>query len=234
MIRGENMCGTPGLLLLEPYDPDRVPVIFVHGLLSSSFIWRSTALGLLQDPEIRRRYQFWIFSYPTGNPISFSGLRLREDLGFVQERFGPQHGIVLIGHSVGGLLSRILVTTSGRTIWDEIFDPRAQKLYREVPNGSRAKGALIFEANPAVSRVIFIATPHRGSAINRNDAGTAFRWKVLLDAIISWVGVASFAYIILNEYRGSVHSILPFALSLFFQLIGACIKTILSWRRKPS
>jgi hypothetical protein len=71
MIRGENMRTTPGLLLPEPYDPDRIPVVFVHGLLSSKYIWRRTALALLQDPEIRRHYQFWAFSYATGNPILF-------------------------------------------------------------------------------------------------------------------------------------------------------------------
>ena len=75
MIRGENMRSSRGLLLIEPYDPDRIPVIFVHGLLSSSYIWRRTALALLQDPEIRRHYQFWVFAYPTGNPVSFSALR---------------------------------------------------------------------------------------------------------------------------------------------------------------
>jgi pimeloyl-ACP methyl ester carboxylesterase len=88
MIRGENMRTTSGLLLTEAYDPDRIPVIFVHGLLSSPFIWRRTVLALLKDPEIRRRYQFWAYSYPTGNPISFSALRLREDLAFAEERFG--------------------------------------------------------------------------------------------------------------------------------------------------
>jgi hypothetical protein len=106
MVRGENMRNTPGLLLTEPYDPNRIPVIFVHGLLSSKYIWRKTTLALLQDPEIRWHYQFWAFSYPTGNPISFSALRLREDLAFAQERFGLKHGVVLIGHSMGGLLSR--------------------------------------------------------------------------------------------------------------------------------
>ncbi len=101
MIRGQNMRGTPGLLLFEPYDPDRIPVIFVHGLLSSTFIWRKTVLALLQNPAIRRRYQFWAFSYPTGNPVSYSALRLREDLAFAQERLGLKHGVVLIGHSMG-------------------------------------------------------------------------------------------------------------------------------------
>ena len=171
MIRGENMRHSAGLLLTEPYDPDRTPVIFVHGLLSSPFIWRRTVLALLQDPEIRRHYQFWAFSYPTGNPISFSALRLREDLAFAQERYGLQHGVILIGHSMGGLLSRMQVTDSERTIWNEVFGPRAQVLYSQVPNDSRVKRALIFHANPVIRRVIFVATPHRGSGLATGGIG---------------------------------------------------------------
>jgi pimeloyl-ACP methyl ester carboxylesterase len=171
MIRGENMRHTSGLLLTEPYDPGRTPVIFVHGLLSSPFIWRRTVLALLKDPEIRRRYQFWAFSYPTGNPISFSALRLREDLAFAQGRFGLKHGDILIGHSMGGLLSRMQVTDSGRTIWDEVFGPRAQALYSQVPNDSRVKRALIFHSNPVIKRVIFVAVPHRGSDLAAGGIG---------------------------------------------------------------
>ena len=178
MIRGGNMRTTPGLLLQEPYDPDRIPVIFVHGLLSSQHIWRRTALALLQDPDIRRHYQFWAFSYPTGNPISFSALQLREDLAFAQQRFGLPRGVVLIGHSMGGLLSRMQVTNSGRTIWNEVFGPRAQELYSEVPNDSRAKRALIFQANPAIKRVIFIATPHRGSSLAAGGIGAIAIWLI--------------------------------------------------------
>jgi pimeloyl-ACP methyl ester carboxylesterase len=180
MIRGGNMRNTPGLLLAEPYDPDRIPVIFVHGLLSSSYIWRRTALTLIQDAEIRRHYQFWVFSYPTGNPITFSALRLREDLAFAKERFGLQQGIVLIGHSMGGLLCRMQVTNSGRTIWDEVFDSRAQELYAQVPNNSRAKQALIFQANPAVKRVIFVATPHRGSRLAEGGIAAIAIWLIRL------------------------------------------------------
>lgn len=171
MIRGENMRNTSGLLLFEPYDPDRIPVIFVHGLLSSSHIWRRTALALLQDPEIRRRYQFWVFSYATGKPIAFSALRLREDLAFARQRFGLSHGVVLIGHSMGGLLARMQVTNSGIAIWDRVFGQRAQELYSKIPNDSRAKQALIFKANPAIERVIFIATPHRGSRLAEGGIG---------------------------------------------------------------
>ncbi len=165
MVRGQSMRNTPGLVLFEPYDPDRIPVIFVHGLFSSKFIWRNTALALLLDPEIRGHYQFWAFSYATGNPISFSALRLREDLAFAQERLRLKHGLILIGHSMGGLLSRMQVTNSGKAIWNEVFGPKAQELYLQVPDDSRAKRALIFQANPEIERVIFIATPHRGSRL---------------------------------------------------------------------
>jgi hypothetical protein len=171
MIRGEHMRNTPGLLLPEPYDPNRIPIIFVHGLLSSKYIWRRTALALLQDPEIRRRYQFWTFSYPTGNPISFSALRLREDLEFVQNRFGLRRGVVLIGHSMGGLLARMQVTNSGRTIWNAVLGSRAAELYSQVPNDSSVKRALIFQANPAVKRVIFNyrhSAPRKHSGQRRN------------------------------------------------------------------
>ena len=178
MIRGGNMRSASGLLLQEPYDPDRIPVIFVHGLLSSKYIWRRTALALLQDPDIRRHYQFWAFSYATGNPIAFSALQLRDDLAFAQERFGLPRGVVLIGHSMGGLLSRMQVTNSGRTIWNEVFGPRAQELDSEVPNDSRAKRALIFQANPAVRRVIFIATPHRGSSLAAAGIGAIGIWLI--------------------------------------------------------
>ena len=180
MIRGENMWIATGLLLPQPYDPDRIPVIFVHGLLSSKFIWRKTTLALLQDPKIRRRYQFWVYSYPTGNPISFSALNLREDLAFAQKRFGLKNGVVLIGHSMGGLLSRMQTTNSERTIWNEVFGPKAQELYLRVPNDSRIKRALIFQANPMIKRVIFIATPHRGSRLAAGGIGAIAIWLIRL------------------------------------------------------
>jgi hypothetical protein len=180
MIRGESMQTATGLLLPQPYDPERIPVIFVHGLLSSKFIWRRTALALLQYPEIRQHYQFWVYSYPTGNPITFSALNLREDLALAQERFRLKHGVVLIGHSMGGLLSRMQVTNSGRAIWDETFGPKAQELYGRVPNDSRLKQALIFQANPTIKRVIFIATPHRGSRLAVGKIGAIAIWLIRL------------------------------------------------------
>jgi hypothetical protein len=71
MVRGERMRGGSGLLMIRPYDPTRIPVIFVHGLLSSTYVWRNVVNSLAADPEIRRHYQFWAFSYSTGNPMAY-------------------------------------------------------------------------------------------------------------------------------------------------------------------
>ena len=127
MIRGEHMRGAAGLLLLQPYDSEKIPVIFVHGLLSSPYAWRNTANSLSVDPEIRRRYQFWVFSYSTGNPIAYSALLLREDLAYAEQTYRFKQA-VLIGHSMGGILSRLQVTNTRRVLWDGVFGAKANAL----------------------------------------------------------------------------------------------------------
>jgi pimeloyl-ACP methyl ester carboxylesterase len=170
MIRGEHMRGAAGLLLLQPYDPEKIPVIFVHGLLSSAYAWRNVANSLSVDPEIRRRYQFWVFSYSTGNPIAYSALLFRQDLAYAEQTYHFNQAI-LIGHSMGGILSRLQVTNTGRVLWDGIFGSKADAVYASQPQDSVLKQGLIFSANPEVKRVIFVATPHRGSTLSTGSIG---------------------------------------------------------------
>jgi pimeloyl-ACP methyl ester carboxylesterase len=165
MLRGERMKGRGGLIFLEPYDPHRIPVVFVHGLLSSATAWRNVANSLIRDPEIRRDYEFWVFEYPTGKPVAVSALRLREDLAGAQMQYRIPEGMILIGHSMGGLLCRMQVTDARRALWDTIFKDQAEALYQEIPDASLTKKTLIFRTNPSIRRVIFIATPHRGSPL---------------------------------------------------------------------
>jgi len=171
MVRGERMRGKGGLIFLEPYDSHRIPVVFVHGLLSSAAVWQNVANSLIRDPEIRRDYEFWVFEYPTGKPIGFSALSLREDLAAAQAQYQLTEGLVLIGHSMGGLLCRMQVTDSRRALWDQTLKDQAEALYREIPDASLMKRALIFRANPSIKRVIFIATPHRGSPFASGGIG---------------------------------------------------------------
>lgn len=153
------------LVMTEPYDPDRTPVILIHGLASVPRMWRDVINDLRSRPELSRRYQFWIYEYPTGWPLAYSSLRLREEIEALEEIIGEPDDLVLIGHSMGGLVSRFQVITPERALWDAHFREHADDLYAELPPDHLIRRALIFEANPEVDRVIFISTPHRGSRI---------------------------------------------------------------------
>src|SRR5260370_12612311 len=47
-----------GLYFLQPYDPDRIPLVFVHGLISTPFDCVKTITGLHSAPALRKRYHF--------------------------------------------------------------------------------------------------------------------------------------------------------------------------------
>jgi len=83
-----------GLYTLEPYDPDRIPIVFVHGLISTARMWRNVVNELEFDPVLRARYQCWVFNYPTGNPLLYSALRCREELTKAEKLYGLPHGFV--------------------------------------------------------------------------------------------------------------------------------------------
>ena len=160
---------TRGLYMLEPYDPNRIPVLMVHGLWSSPLTWMDMFNDLRSFPEIRERYQFWFYLYPSGQPFWISATQLRQDLIAMRKTFDPAHRdepmdqMVLVGHSMGGLVSRMQTIDSGDAFWDIVSDQPPQKL--KGPEKDRVKliSALFFDPNPSIRRVITIGTPHRGS-----------------------------------------------------------------------
>jgi len=162
-LRVSQNMGTTGLYMLQPYDPERIPLIFVHGLISTPRMWRNVINELEFDPVLRDRYQCWVFSYPTGNPPAYSAMRLREELAKVDQTYPGSKPAVLVGHSMGGILSRMQVTNVSRRSWDVIGTDKAAAFFENVQPGSLVERATIFRANPNIDRVIFICTPHRGS-----------------------------------------------------------------------
>jgi len=170
-LRVSQHMGTTGLYMLQPYDPDRIPLIFVHGLISTPRMWRNVINEIEVDPVLRERYQCWVFSYPTGNPQLYSALRLREELQKVQRRYPDSKNMVLVGHSMGGILSRNQVTTIDREAWDVIGRDKAASFFANVPSGSLVARATTFNANAHVDRAIFICTPHRGSEMAIGNLG---------------------------------------------------------------
>src|SRR5271165_815557 len=172
MIRPANYENRAGLYMLEPYDPDRIPVILIHGLTSIPQMWVPTISAIESDPELRGRYQFWVFAYPTGDPIALSALKLREGLAQVYQLYPKTKDMVLISHSMGGLLSQMQAVTTKRVLWDRVFRGDADRLYAKVPADNAVKRALIFDANPRVHRIVFICVPHRGSDLAINWIGS--------------------------------------------------------------
>ena len=170
-LRSNRYIDKTGLYFLQPYDPDRIPLVFVHGLFSTSFDWVQTINGLQADPEIRKHYQFWVFAYPTGNPILYSALRLREELAKVDKLYPNHRPYVVVGHSMGGMLTRMQVITVTRGMWEKALGQTAKSIFREHSSDSLLVRATTFQANPRINRVVFICTPHRGSEMASSGLG---------------------------------------------------------------
>src|SRR5438093_2506497 len=177
-FKATNYPAPTGLYFLQPYDPDRIPLVFVHGLFSTPFDWVKTINGLQADPEIRKRYQFWVFAYPTGNPVLYSALRLREELAKVDELYPDHKGYVLVGHSMGGLLSQAQVTSITRADWEQTLGEPAIQIFATLKPADLVAKATTFNANPRIKRVVFVCTPHRGSKMASGGIG-AFAIKLI-------------------------------------------------------
>ncbi len=170
-FEAEQRESSSGLFLLEPYDPDRIPVVLVHGLVSVPMIWRSMIPELLSDPAIAKRYQFMVFTYPSSYSIGESALLFRNSLAEVRARYDPRgqdplsNNMVVIGHSMGGVLSHILVADFDDRIWNQISDVPLEKTRFSPEAKAKLREMAYFEPDPAVNRVVFIAAPHRGAKL---------------------------------------------------------------------
>ena len=160
-----HFTGPTGLRFLQPYDPERIPLVFVHGLMATDQMWLNVINDLEADPVLRGRYQYWEFGYPTGNPIAYSALKLREALAKVDKLYPNHQGYVLIAHSLGGVLSHMQVVTLRRENWERVVGEPAREIFKTLPPGSLLHRGLVFDANPRIKRVVFICTPHRGSKL---------------------------------------------------------------------
>ena len=159
------------LVALEPHQYGHMPVILVHGTASSPFRWADMVNDLLEDPEIRDHFEFWFFSYGTGNPIPWSALQLRQSIEQAVAQLGgvkadPALGkMTLIGHSQGGLLVKMLVINPGDQLWNGVSTKPLASLKLSDKSRALLQEGLFPTPLPEVQRVVFIATPQRGSYI---------------------------------------------------------------------
>ena len=207
LLRPDRLGGDARLGFLEPYDPDKTPVVLVHGLLSTPRMWAPVIKGLLADPRIRDHYQFWFFYYPTSKPIPVSARRLREALDAVAQRYPDRRPMILVGHSMGGILARAQVSRFSPEMAAEISPEIAA-----LPESNPVRRSLVFEPRSDVLRVLFLFTPHRGSRLAVNTIGA---WGMRLARLPQWLitEMAAYAHLFPDAVDGrlptSIHGLSP-------------------------
>lgn len=155
-----------GIYLTEPLDPDRIPVLLIHGMSSSPIVWRNVVNAAMKDPLIRKKFQFWYAYYSTGAPIMFSASQIREDIGKLRRSLPPSRAtknLVAVGYSMGGVIAQILVTDIGDHLWNRIAAVPFEQVKFDPDDVSYLRKSLFWKPVPHLNQVIFIATPHKGT-----------------------------------------------------------------------
>lgn len=175
LTRSSEELAEPRVFLMQPYDPDRLTVVLIHGLASSPNAWVNLANELTGDEEIRRNYQVWEVFYRSGLSLAYNAHAIRAALEQTLDRFDPgrtaraSHRMVLVGHSLGGVIARMLVLDVGDALWQMLLGhaPSAEERQR------LAAAAPYLDLVPMaeVGRAVFLASPHHGTARARGWLG---------------------------------------------------------------
>ncbi len=162
------------IFLMAPYEPGRIPLVLVHGTASSPARWAQLINEIINDRELSKGYQIWLFTYNTGNPILYSSGILAQGLRNLVKEFDPEgkdkalREMVVIGHSQGGMLTKMTAIDSGDRLWNPIFKVPLNQLETTPESREMLNRSFFYKPLPFVKQVIFISTPHRGSYLAKN------------------------------------------------------------------
>jgi pimeloyl-ACP methyl ester carboxylesterase len=171
-LRADRLSRRTGIYMFEPYQPGKIPVLMVHGLLSSPTTWAPLFNDLRADPRLRERFQFWFYLYPTGDSYLETAADLRRSLRELRENLDATHHddaldqMVLVGHSMGGLISRLMTVQSGDDFWKLVSAEPLKDVKASADAKAELQELFYFEPLPFVGRVVFLGTPHRGSSLS--------------------------------------------------------------------
>jgi len=166
-LHGPN-CERDGLYIIEPHQKGRIPVIFIHGLNSMPYTWSGIANELEADPQLSQQYEVWVFRYDSSRPIMETAALLRRQLNELVLEMDPSgfdrdlRNAVLVGHSMGGVLAKLLVTDSRDTVWQHVAFQPVSQLSAPLPMKDYLRESFYFNRSPHAGRVVFIGTPHQG------------------------------------------------------------------------
>jgi len=178
------------VFLMSPYRPGRIPLVLVHGTASSPARWAQLLNEILNDRQLSGHYQVWLFTYNTGNPIPYSGGILVEGLRDVVNELAPDgkdealRKMVVIGHSQGGMLTKLTAIDSGNRFWDQSFKVPIDQLDVSAETRELLQRSLFYKPLPCVRRVVFVATPHRGSFLVGGRVSDLLRKLISLPGVL--------------------------------------------------
>ena len=181
---GDKQTMIKGLYMVQPYESGKIPVLFIHGLWSSPMTWMEMFNDLRNSPDIRQHYQFWFYLYPTGQPFWISAAQLRHDLAEIRQVLDPRHTepaldqMVLVGHSMGGLIARLQTLESGQDYWKLASRIPCDQVKADPVLRQKLGETFYFHPNPSIRRVVTIATPHGGTSFSNETT------QYLLDKLI--------------------------------------------------
>jgi pimeloyl-ACP methyl ester carboxylesterase len=176
-VYADRIRGRTGVHMLAPYQPGKVPVVLVHGLLSSPLTWAPVFNDLQADPVLRERCQFWYYFYPTGEPYLVAAANLRAELERMRHDLDPDGKdpalgrMVFVGHSMGGLVSKLLTVDGGDDFWRLVSSEPLDRLKLKDQSRQELRDTFYFQRESCVKRVVFLGTPHHGSRLSPTSLG---------------------------------------------------------------
>ncbi len=179
-----------GLYMLEPYEPGKIPVVMVHGLWSSPMTWMEMFNDLRSSPQLRDHYQIWFYLYPTGQPFWISAAQFRADLEEARLTLDPYRQepaldqMVLVGHSMGGLVSRLQTLHSRDDFWQLVANVPIESIEAEPEVRQKLAESFYFTPSPSIRRVVTIGTPHRGSDMSNQTTQWLMSKLIQLPAML--------------------------------------------------
>ena len=167
----------PQLYLMEPYNPNKEPLLMIHGLYSTPLTWAELSNEMWADDTIRNRYQIWHYLYNTSASPLYSARILRTQLRELQREVDPNKSdrawknLTIISHSMGGIVTKAIVTRPGDVYWKAAFTVPHETLKLSTDDRASLNEAFEWQPIPNIRRIIFVAVPHRGSDFADNVIG---------------------------------------------------------------
>ncbi len=163
-----------GFYLATEYNPEKIPLIFIHGLLSTPFDFKKLAARIAAEEDLWDRYQFWYYFYPSGDPWVISAAHFRSDFRALTQALDPDKNdrplrqeTTLIAHSMGGLISRLSVSEQSERLYQQYFTQSLSKVNYPHEQKKRLRQQFLFKPLTEPKKIIFLATPNQGSGLAR-------------------------------------------------------------------